>query len=82
MNSRAEMNDWFPARLKNMVDFYQSITKMKKEGFETVIPGLKIGETLHIHFLTAYDKANSDSVNSWLAVDESKRKLENWIGIF
>ena len=82
MNSRAETNDSFPSRLQNKVDFYQSITKMNKAGFETDIPDLKVGESLHIQFLTAYDKSNSDSVNTWLAVDEFKRELENWIGIF
>jgi len=80
MNSRAETNDWFPNRFQNKVDFYQSITQMNKEGFVTEIPNLKVGEVLHIQFLTAYDKSNSDTVNTWLAVDESKRKLENWIG--
>ncbi len=82
MNSRAGTNDWFPTRLKNKVDFYQSITKMNKEGFETKIPDLIVGEKIHIHFLTAYGKSNSDSINTWLAVDEYKRKLENWVGIF
>ena len=81
LNSRAESNDWFPERLKNKVDFYQSITNMLKEGFETEIPELKIGEQIHIQFLCAFDQTNSESVKTWLAVDEFKRKLENWIGL-
>ncbi|MCB9361123.1 MAG: hypothetical protein H6587_05275 [Flavobacteriales bacterium] len=82
MNYRAELNDWFPTRLQNKVDSYQSITQMLKNGFETKIPQLKVGEKLHIQFITAYDKRNSESINTWLAVDEFKSKLENWIGIF
>ena len=82
LNSRAKSNDWFPQRLENKVDFYQSITKMLKEGFETEIPELRVGEQIHIQFLCAYDKKNPESVNTWLAVDEFKRKLENWIGIW
>jgi len=81
MNSRAESNDWFPERLRNKINFYQSITSLLKEGFETEIPTLKVGEQIHIHYLTAYDKQNRESVNTWLAVDEFKEKLENWIGI-
>ena len=81
LNSRAETNDWFPKRLENNIDFYQPITKMLKEGFETNIPELYIGEQIHIQYLTAYDKKNPESVNTWLAVDEFKRKLENWIGV-
>jgi hypothetical protein len=82
LNSRAESNDWFPDRLKNKVDFYQSITNMLKGGFETEIPELQIGEQIHIQYLSAYDQTNSESVKTWLAVDEFKRKLENWIGIW
>lgn len=81
-NSRAKSNDWFPKRLENKVDFYQSITKMLKEGFETEIPELRVGEQIHIQYLSAYDKKNPESVNTWLAVDEFKRKLENWIGVW
>ena len=82
LNSRAESNDWFPERLRDKVDFYQSITKMLKVGFETEIPELRIREQIHIQYLSAYDKKNQESVNTWLAVDEFKRKLENWIGIW
>nr|WP_321411258.1 hypothetical protein [uncultured Carboxylicivirga sp.] len=82
LNSRAKSNDWLPKRLENTVDFYQSITKMLKEGFETEIPELRVGEQIHIQFLSAYDKKNPESVNTWLAVDEFKQKLENWIGVW
>lgn len=81
LNSRAENNDWFPTRLKNKVDFYQSITEIKQNGFLTKIPSLNKGEKIHIQYLTAYDKKDEQKVNTWLAVDEFKRKLENWIGI-
>lgn len=82
LNSRAEIDDWFPPRLKSKVDFHHSISKMKQNGFVTKIPYLNIGEKIHIQYLTAYDKKDSQKVNTWLAVDEFKRKLENWIGIW
>lgn len=81
LNSRAGNDDWFPSRLKNEVDFYQSITEMRENGFVTKIPNLKKGEKIHIQYLAAYDKKDEQKVNTWLAVDEFKRKLENWIGI-
>jgi hypothetical protein len=81
LNSRAENDDWFPLRLKNKVDIYQSITEMKQNGFVTKIPDLRKDEKIYIQYLTAYDKRDEQKVNTWLAVDEFKRKLENWIGI-
>lgn len=81
LNYRAKNDDEFPARLENKVDFYNSITKMQENGFRTSIPNLNEGENLHLQYLTAYDKRNIESVNTWLAVDQDKRKLENWIGI-
>lgn len=82
LNSRAKSNDWFPVRLESKVNLYESITKMLKEGFETEITELQVGEQIHIQYLMAFDKKNSESVNTWLAVDEFKWKLENWIGIW
>lgn len=82
LNSRAENDDWFPVRLKNKVDFYQSITEMNQNGFVTKIPDLNKGEKIHIQYLTAYDKRDEQKVNTWLAVDEIKRKLESWIGLW
>ena len=82
LNSRAINDDWFPPRLKDKVDFYQSITEMKQNGFVTNIPELKKGEKIHIQYLTAFDKTDAQKVNTWLAVDAFKRKLENWIGIW
>jgi hypothetical protein len=82
LNSRAKIDDWFPNRLNNLVNFYQSITVMSKNGFVTKIPDLRVGERLHIQYICAYDKnSNRDNVNTWLAVDVLKRNLENWIGI-
>ena len=81
LNSRAENDDWFPPRLKNKADFHQSITEMKQNGFVTKIPELNKGEKIHIQYLTAYDKKDQQKVNTWLAVDEFKGKLENWVGI-
>lgn len=82
MNSRAYNDDWFPLRLKNNVDVYQSITEIMKNGFVTKIPELNLGEKIHIHYLCAYDKKHEEKINTWLAVDETKRNLENWIGIW
>lgn len=82
LNIRAENDDWFPSRFKSNVSFYQSITEMRQNGFVTKIPLLKKGEKIHIHYLVAYDKRDEHKVNTWLAVDESKRRLENWVGIW
>ena len=82
MNSRAADNDWFPSRLRNTVDFNQSITTMKEHGFLTKIPDIFKNEKLHIQYLAAYDKRDTQKVNTWLAVDEFKGKLENWIGLW
>jgi hypothetical protein len=82
LNSRAENDDWFPPRLKSKVDIDRSITEMKQSGFVTKIPDLNKGEKIHIQYLTAYDKKDEQKANTWLAVDQFKRKLENWIGIW
>lgn len=81
LKSRAENDDWFPPRLKSKVDSYQSITEMKQNGFITIIPFLNKGEKIHIQYLTAYDKRDDQTVNTWLAVDLFKGNLENWIGL-
>ncbi|PUB32740.1 hypothetical protein C8J95_104141 [Elizabethkingia sp. YR214] len=65
-----------------LVWLYQSMTEMKQNGFVTKIPELNKGEKLHIQYLTAYDKRDKEKVNTWLGVDESKRNLENLIGIW
>ncbi|GAB3494286.1 hypothetical protein GCM10027341_10280 [Spirosoma knui] len=82
LRSRAELDDWFPPRLRDKVDFSVSITQMKRNGFITHLPDLKVGEKISIHYLTAYDIRNESKVNTWLAVEESKRALENWIGLW
>lgn len=81
LHSRAQNNDWFPRRIQNMVDNYKSITEMKQNGFVTKIPHLKQGEKIHIQYLTAYDKKDDQQVNTWLAVEQPKMTLENWIGM-
>lgn len=65
-----------------LVWLYQSMTEMKQNGFVTKIPELNKGEKLYIQYLTAYDKRDKEKVNTWLGVDESKRNLENLIGIW
>jgi hypothetical protein len=79
---RAEANDWFPIRIKDEVDFYKSVSEMRQNGFVTNVPSLRKGEKMHIQYLAAYDRSDDQKVNTWLAVDESKRNLENWIGIW
>ena len=83
MNFRAKNSDWFPERLQNKVDFYQSITKMERNGFTTNIPDLRLNEKLHIQYICAYDKNSEDidKSSTWFAVDELKRELESWISI-
>ncbi|TRX32585.1 hypothetical protein [Flavobacterium restrictum] len=81
LNWRAENENWFPARLKNNLNLENSITEMKENGFITKIPILDKNEKIHIQFLTAYDRKDEQKVNTWLAVDETKQNLENWIGI-
>ena len=84
MHSRAEINDWFPERLKNKVSFYESITTYLKgnTGLETKVPQLMKDEKLHIQYLSAIDTNNDENINCWTAVDELKRNLENWIRIW
>lgn len=84
MHSRAEINDWFPERLKNKVNFFESITTYLKgnTGLETRVPRLKKDERIHIQYLSAIDKKDEKSINCWTAVDELKSNLENWIGIW
>ena len=83
MHSRAEINDWFPERLKNKVNFYESITTYLKgdTGLETKIPRLKKYEKIHVQYLSAIDKNTKQNANCRTAVDELKSKLDNWIGI-
>jgi hypothetical protein len=83
MYSRAKRNDWFPERLKNKVNFYESITTYIKgnTGLETRIPQLKKSEKIHVQYLSAIDENNEESINCWTAVDELKKNLENWIGV-
>ncbi len=84
MNSRAKNNDWFPSRLQNKANIYQSITKINKNRLKIKIPNLRLNERLHIQYICAFDKKKGDinKVNTWLAVDELKAKIENWIGVW
>jgi hypothetical protein len=82
LNRRSQEEDWFPKRLLNEVDFYQSITKIKTQGVVSTIPELEPDEKLHLQYLTAYSERSPESVSSWLAVDEFKIKLEKWVGLW
>ena len=81
LNSRAENNDWFPKRLMNIEKDWQEITKLGNSSIQTKVPKLKTGEKIHLQYLTAFDKQNIKTINTWVAVDESKSELEKWVGI-
>lgn len=82
MHFRALNDDGMPSRFMDSLGFSQSFTSMQLNGMITNVPELIIGEKVHFHYLTAYDKYEERTVNTWLAVDEFKHKLENWIGVW
>jgi hypothetical protein len=51
----------------------------RQNSFVTKIPDLNKGEKIHIQYLTAYDKKDEQKVNTWLAVDEFKGKLDSHV---
>ena len=81
LNYRAENDDWFPIRLLNTKNYWQEITELNKSSIQTKVPELKIGEKIHLQYLTAFDKQNKETINTWVAVDEYKSELEKWIGM-
>ncbi len=81
LRARAEHNDWFPERLKNKVDAYQSVTTAHVSKLHTVVPDLCKGEKLHIHYLAAYGNSPESNTITWLAVDKLKKELDVWIGL-
>ena len=81
LNRRAENNDWFPKRLMNTKKDWQEITKLNESSIRTKVPELQVGEKIHLQYLTAFDKQNIETINTWVAVDENKSELEKWIGI-
>ncbi len=81
LNYRAENDDSFPIRLLNTKNHWQEITELNKSSILTNVPELKIGEKIHLQYLTAFDKQNTETINTWVAVDEHKSELEKWIGI-
>ncbi len=82
MHSRALLGDGMPLRLKNSLNFHHSFHQLHPNGFTTAIPSLAVGESIHFHYLSAFNKKNENSINTWLAVDAFKRDLENWVGIW
>lgn len=81
LQRRAQNDDWFPSRLKNSVDLSQPITELKLNEVRTLIPTLQFNEKIQLQYLVAYDTQKEGCVDSWLAVEQSKQDLENWIGI-
>lgn len=81
LNARGIHNDWFPSRFVNEINESNFLAKLEIDGLSTRIPDLMKGERLHVQYLTAYDRKQSDKVNTWIAVDQYIRNLEKWIGI-
>lgn len=81
LNSRAEKNNGFPKRLMSKENDWVNITEMKESSILITIPEIEINEKIHLQILMAYDRQNRESVNTWLAVDQNKYSLEEWIGI-
>jgi hypothetical protein len=81
LHNRATKNDGIPMRFKDDLDIQQSFTTVKRTGFKTAVPYLNKGENFHIHYLMAYGKRDENNVDTWLAVDVPKRKIENWVGV-
>lgn len=80
MKWRAENNDWFPSRLKNEISLEKPITNYIDFGFESIIPNLEINEKLYLHFLIATrkkkEKNDNENISTWIAVDNSKKQLD------
>lgn len=70
---RASQNDGMPIRFENTFGFSNSPHQQQREGFLTPIPDLNEGEHIHFHYITAFDRKNRESVNTWLAVDMFKK---------
>ncbi len=81
LKARAIHDDWFPNRFVNKINESNFLAKLEKNRLSTRIPNLIKGERLHVQYLTAYDRKQSDKVNTWIAVDQYIRDLEKWIGI-
>jgi hypothetical protein len=82
LHQRAVNVDGLPERFKQDLGLHNSFTKLTRFGVETTLPQLNIGEEFHIHYLMAYGKREANNVDTWLAVDLSKRQIENWVGIW
>lgn len=81
LNSRAAKGDWFPPRLRNKDNPQKTISIMRKNGFSSKVPDLYQGEKMYLHYLTAFDNSDERKINTWLAVDQNKKNLEQWIGL-
>nr|WP_294795119.1 hypothetical protein [uncultured Mucilaginibacter sp.] len=81
LHQRAVNGDGLPERFKQDLGFHSSFTKLTSFGVKTTVPQLSKGEEFHIHYLMAYGKREANNVETWLAVDLPKRRIENWVGI-
>ena len=93
LRSRANFNDLMPKRFKNLLGLrcYEnscseySFTEYINFGFKTNIPKLLKGEKIYFHFLVAtnpikpsLEDSKYTDVLTWLAVDRSKRYLDEY----
>ncbi len=81
LQSRAKNNDWMPGRFAEALGFAYSPTDYVPFGFKTMVPELKRSEKICFQYLTAVGKYDEVNIPTWFAVDETKRNLENYIGI-
>ena len=65
----------------NTKNHWLKITELNKSSIHTKVPELKVDEKIHLQFLTAFDKQNTETINTGFAVEENKSELEKWIGI-
>jgi hypothetical protein len=83
IKSRAELDNWFPKRLKNFISLENPITKFIDFGFESKIPDLQSSEKLYLHFLVAtnYEINKGENnlengISTWFAVEKNKTELD------
>ena len=80
---RAKATDWLPFRYSKYLNFdtqrrniyIGSFTEYTKTGFLTRVPNLRPGEKAYFHFILAGKHYDEKNVDTWLAVDMSKKQL-------
>lgn len=80
---RSINSDWLPSRYSKFLNFETknrafkigSFTKYLQYGFLTKIPYLRMRERAYFHFILAEKPYEDHNVDTWLAVDISKKEL-------